>query len=71
MNNSKNNDKLDVSVNYFRLPNGIDLFLRGYYHIFTWQKTHSSFFKEANKYAELIALEGASVTPFGESLETF
>ena len=59
----------DALIHYFRLPGGIDLFLRGYCHFENWQKNHGEYFKKANKHAKVIAIEGFSNTPFGNSLE--
>jgi hypothetical protein len=59
----------DVPIHYFRLPGGIDLFLRGYIHDRNWQKNHGEYFKKANQYAEVIAIEGFAYVPFGNSLE--
>ena len=61
--------RADCSVNYFRLPGGVDLFLRGYVHHRTWQKNHGKFLQRANKHAGIIAIEGYSDRPFGDSLD--
>jgi len=60
--------KTDLPIHYFRLPGGIDLFLRGYIHYRNWQKNHGEYLKKANKYAKVIAIEGYVNIPFGESL---
>jgi len=60
--------KTDYPTHYFRLPGGIDLFLRGYAHDSTWHENHKSFFKKMNKYAKIIGVEGFADEPFGESL---
>jgi len=66
----KTNDKFDadVPVHYFRLPGGIDLFMRGYVHVPQWQKKHGEYLREANRHAKIIAIEGYRQVPFGKSL---
>jgi hypothetical protein len=64
-------DEADTPIHYFRLPGGIDLFLRGYLHDVggRWQKNHGEYLKKANRYAKIIAIEGFVHKPFGKSLE--
>jgi hypothetical protein len=61
----------DVPVHYFRLPGGIDLFMRGYKHNKKWQQKHGEYLGRINKHARIIAIEGIVRLPFGESLEAF
>jgi hypothetical protein len=61
--------KADHPVHYFRLPGGIDLFLRGYRHISQWQKEHGEYLRRINKHAKIIAVEGFVDATFGASLE--
>jgi len=63
--------ELDVPVHYFRLPGGIDLFLRGYRHTRQWQKEHGEYLRRINQHAKIIAIEGLAIVPFGGSLELF
>ncbi len=58
----------EPSIYYFRLPGGIDLFLRGYSHVQRYQQIHGKFLKEANKFAEVICIESSWV-PFDENLD--
>jgi hypothetical protein len=58
----------DCPIHYFRLPGGIDLFMKGYVHNKKWQEIHGDFLKEINKWAKVICLEGFPALPFGESL---
>jgi hypothetical protein len=66
--NTEDEHKADVPIHYFRLPGGIDLFVRGYVHDSTWHENRKSFFKKMNKYAKVICIEGFTDKPFGESL---
>jgi len=59
----------ECPIHYFRLPSGIDLFLRGYSHDPEWQRFHGPFLREANKFAQIICIEGFYKAPFGESLD--
>ena len=59
----------DSSTNYFRLPGGVDLFLRGYAHHQAWHKHHGGFLQKINARAQIIAIEGFSDVPFGASLD--
>lgn len=61
----------DRPVNYFRLPGGIDVFVRGYVHDRQWQKNHGEFLKKANKHAKIICIEGFVDQPFGKSLDLY
>lgn len=61
----------DRPVHYFRLPGGIDVFLRGYVHDRQWQKIHGKFLKEINKYAQVICIEAIADQPFGKSLDLY
>jgi len=60
--------KADQAIHYFRLPGGIDLFLKSYVHHEDWQKIHGKFLKEINREAEIISLESYLKYPFGNSL---
>jgi hypothetical protein len=66
---AKKDLKNDCLVNYFRLPGGIDLFLRAYIHNGKWQKNYGEFLKEANKHAKIICIEGFVDLPFASSLD--
>jgi hypothetical protein len=66
---TKDEDEADCPVYYFRLPGGIDLFMRGYIHHFLWQEKHGEYLRRINQHAKIIAIEGFSDVPFGESLE--
>lgn len=61
---------LECPISYHRLPGGVDLFLRGYCHDYDceWQKKHGSFLKKANKYTQIICIEGFITKPYGKSL---
>jgi hypothetical protein len=59
----------DVPIHYFRLPGGIDLFMRGYAHDPKWQERHGEYLMIVNPHAQIIAIEGFTDAPFGESLE--
>jgi len=62
----------DRPIHYFRLPGGIDLFMKGYRHSTPkWQKRHGKYFKKMNKEAEVICVEGFSWAPLGESLDLY
>lgn len=63
--------KADCPIYYFRLPGGIDLFMKGYIHNLKWQMNHGIFLKKINKWAKVIAIEGNINTPFGESLNFY
>jgi hypothetical protein len=65
------NYKFDNTVNYFRLPGGIDLFMKGYQHTPGWQKVHGKYLKKINKQATIIAIEGFADVPFGKSLDIY
>jgi hypothetical protein len=60
---------LDYSVNYFRLPGGVDLFIRGYEHHKNWQEKHKDFLQRINKHAQVICIEGNASRPLGNSLD--
>ena len=66
---TKDINEADCPVYYFRLPGGIDLFIRGYIHHFLWQEKHGEYLRRINQHAKIIAIEGFSSVPFGESLE--
>jgi len=60
----------DRPIHYFRLPGGIDLFMKGYRHSTPkWQKRHGEYLKKMNEKAKIICIEGFPEIPFGESLE--
>jgi hypothetical protein len=59
----------DVPIHYFRLPGGVDLFMRGYKHFFKWQEKHGEYLKRINQHARIIAIEGLVHKQFGESLK--
>ena len=61
----------DCPTNYFRLPGGIDVFMRGYIHCEDWQRHHGHFIAKANKSAQIICLEGYSGRPLGKSLDLY
>jgi hypothetical protein len=58
----------DRPIHYFRLPGGIDLFMKGYVHNRQWQEKHGEYLKRINQHARIIAIEGFVDRPFGESL---
>ena len=58
----------DRPINYFRLPGGVDVFLKSYRHAKAWQDKHKDYLKEINKNAKVICVEGSVYKPFGESL---
>jgi hypothetical protein len=64
-------DEADLPIHYFRLPGGIDLFMRGYKHHRPWQEKHGEYLRRINKHARIIAIEGLVRLPFGESLEAY
>jgi len=66
---TKNKYDADRPIHYFRLPGGIDLFMRGYTHSEKWQEKHGEYLKRINQHAGIIAIEGISSKPFGESLD--
>jgi len=66
---TNNELELDYPIHYFRLPGGIDLFLKGYRHSNDWQEKHGEYLKKINQYAKIIAIEGFVDVPFGKSLE--
>jgi len=69
---TKNDNKADYPIHYFRLPGGVDLFMKGYKHDNPkWQKRHGKYLKRMNKIAEVICIEGLSWVPLGESLELY
>jgi len=68
---TKDKHDLDAPVHYFRLPGGIDLFLRGYRHNPRWQVRHGEYLKKLNKLATVIAIEGIAQRPFGKSLDLY
>ena len=60
----------DRPIHYFRLPGGVDLFMKGYRHNTPeWQKRHGKYLKKMNKEAKVICIEGFAHIPFGKSLE--
>jgi len=59
----------DCPIHYFRLPGGIDLFMKGYVHGKLWQERHGEYLKKMNKKAKVICIEGFPKIPFGKSLE--
>lgn len=65
------NELSDRPTNFFRLPGGVDLFLRGYQHWKGWQERHGEFFKKANSHAKVLCIEGFANKPFGESLRAY
>lgn len=67
--NTKEKIEADCPVYYFRLPGGVDVFLRGYIHDSRWQKNHGLFLAEANKNAEVICVESYADLAYGKSLE--
>lgn len=68
---TKKQKKADYPIHYFRLPGGIDLFLRGYMHDKEWQKNHGNFLKEINKKAKVICIEGFPTRPYGTTLDLY
>ena len=62
-------DEADCPIHYFRLPGGVDLFMKGYIHNKIWQERHGKFLQKMNKKAKVICIEGRHSIPFGESLE--
>jgi hypothetical protein len=68
---TKDEEELDRPVYYFRLPGGIDLFMRGYVHRSEWQRRHGEYLRRVNQHAKIIAIEGGVNVPFGKSLEFF
>lgn len=69
--NTKDENEADCAINYFRLPGGVDLFLRGYAHGKKWQGNHGEFLKKINIYPKVICMEKFSDIPFGNSLDLF
>jgi len=61
----------DCPIHYFRLPGGVDLFMKGYVHDKEWQERHGEYLKEMNKEAKVICIEGCRDIPFGKSLELY
>ncbi|MCD6148351.1 hypothetical protein J7J18_03170, partial [bacterium] len=59
----------DCPIHYFRLPGGVDLFMKGYLHNEVWQNKHGEYLKKMNKEAKVICIEGFPKIPFGKSLE--
>jgi|GEM_PF-1747899 len=60
----------DCPIHYFRLPGGVDLFMKGYLHDNPeWQKKHGEHLQKMNKEAKVICIEGFPRVPFGKSLE--
>jgi hypothetical protein len=59
----------DCPIHHFRLPGGINLFMRGYEHNPEWQKRHGEYLRIVNQHDQIIAIEGFTDAPFGESLE--
>ncbi len=51
--------KADYPIHYFRLPGGIDLFSRGYYHDKIWHENNKQFLQRVNKHAEIVCIEGS------------
>lgn len=66
---TKDESKAEHAINYRRLPGGIPLFSRGYYHNEKWQRNHGEFLKKINKHAKVICVEGFGDVPFGDSLD--
>jgi len=66
---TENSIEADCPIHYFRLPGGVDLFMKGYIHNKIWQERHSKFLQKMNKKAKVICIEGRHSIPFGESLE--
>jgi len=56
---------------YFRLPGGVDLFMRGYGHQKVWQDVHGDFLKDINKHAEVITVEGSATREMGDSMDGY
>ncbi|PIQ92865.1 MAG: hypothetical protein COV69_00915 [Parcubacteria group bacterium CG11_big_fil_rev_8_21_14_0_20_39_14] len=69
--NTKEILEADFPVNYFRLPGGIDIFLRGYAHDKQWQENHGEFLKKINEKAKVICIEGFADGSFGTSLDLY
>ncbi len=68
---TKNFIEADFPIHYFRLPGGVDLFMKGYGHYKKWQKEHGEYLKKMNKEAKVICIEGFAYIPFGKSLELY
>lgn len=56
---------------YFRMPGGVDVFLKGYIHTDEMQDRRGSFLKAMTKEAAVIALEGAVDVADGTSLRVY
>lgn len=61
----------DHPIYYFRLPGGVDTFLRGYIHKKEWHEKHRYWLEKANVNAEVICIEGLANIPYGKSLEVW
>ena len=68
---SEDEYEADRPIHYFRLPGGVDLFMKGYGHYPIWQKKHGEYLQKMNKIAKVICIEGISEISFGESLELY
>ena len=69
--NTENQYMTDTPIHYFRLPGGVDLFLRGYIHNEIWHRNHKDFLQKINIDAQVIAIEGNIDRPYGASLELY
>jgi hypothetical protein len=67
--NSRNPDKETMPFAYVRLPGGIDLVMKGYWHSASWQKEHGEYLARTAKNAQAICIEGGIDTKIGDSLK--
>ncbi len=61
----------DNTIQYFRMPGGTDLFLRGYTHDEDWHHAHESWLAGANRFASVLCIEGRSGVPYGKKLDAW
>ncbi|MBI3632313.1 MAG: hypothetical protein HY225_02600 [Candidatus Vogelbacteria bacterium] len=66
---TENDLEVDDPVHYFRLPGGVDLFVRGYTHNPDWQENHGFYLRRVNSYAKVISIEGILSSHLGETLD--
>ena len=56
---------------YFRLPGGVDLLCVAYRHESTYQNEHEQYLERLSSRAAVVAIEGGTNLPYGESLESY
>lgn len=63
--------KLDLPIYYHRLPNGIDIILRGYMHSEKWQGLFGKELKNTAEHIKYMVIEGYPEVPFEKKITAY